>query len=331
MNAQAELALGTICRVKLYEAGTPELYGRLFTRLAEIEALMSVNLPDSELSRINAAAGTAPVQVSPDLLAVLERALYFAGASGGGFDPTVGPLVKLWDIGSRSQDSTPEPPAEAASGITPLPSPGEITAALALVNWRNLILNRHAGTAFLTRPGMSLDLGAIAKGYAADELVRILDKEGVSGAVIDLGGNVYAHGTNPAGKRTPWRIGIQNPLDKRGAYVGIAELSDGSVVTSGVYERFFMSGGKRYHHILDTRTGYPVENGLLSVTISDASSMDADALSTAAFALGYEKGKALAEKEGAGALFIFEDGSIRGGGELLEAFTLSDRSFRMEQ
>jgi thiamine biosynthesis lipoprotein len=320
MDAQTEFALGTICRVNLFEAGTPELYGRLFARLREIDLNMSANRPDSELSGINAAAGLAPFPVSPELMVVLERAGHFAEASGGAFDPTVGPLVRLWDIGSRS----------SIEALSPLPSPEEIAAALALVNWRELILDGPRGTAFLSRPGMSLDLGAIAKGYAADELVRILGEEGVSGAVIDLGGNVYAHGTNPAGGK-PWRIGIQNPQDSRGAYVGIAELSDVSVVTSGVYERFFMSGGKRYHHILDTRTGYPVENGLLSVTISAASSMDADALSTAVFALGYEKGKALAEKEGAGALFIFEDGSIRGGGELLEAFTLSDRSFRMEQ
>jgi thiamine biosynthesis lipoprotein len=321
------LVLGTVCRIKLYGEGNQALYRRLFDRLRELDGLLSAHAADSELSRINGAAGNAPVSVSRELMAVLERALYFAEASGGAFDPTVGPLVKLWDRGPGGSEAFSPEPEEGQS----IPSPEEIAAALALVDWRELFLDRGGGTAFLSRPGMSLDLGAIAKGYAADELVRILEETGTAAAIIDLGGNIYAHGENPAGRpeapggRKLWRIGIQNPLDKRGAYAGVAELKDLSAVTSGVYERFFIYRGKRYHHILDTSTGYPVENGLLSVTIFHRSSMDADALSTAVFALGYEGGKALAEKEGAVPLFIFEDKTVSGGGT---AFKLTDDSFR---
>jgi thiamine biosynthesis lipoprotein len=300
----------------LYENGTPALYDRLFARLGEIDALMSATRPDSELSLINAGAGAAPVSVSPELMAVLEKARYFAEISGGAFDPTVGPLVRLWNIGSDT---------------AAVPEAAEIADALGLINWQDMILDRTRGTVLLSKPGMALDLGAIAKGYAADELAGILREAEIPGAIIDLGGNIYAFGTRPpesAGAATrPWRIGIQNPLDDRGVYAGVVELWNCSVVTSGVYERFFLYNGKRYHHILDTVTGFPVENGLVSVTVIAPSSMDADALSTALFTLGYEKGRALAEKEGVQALFIFGDKTIRKTGNGI--FKLSDNSFRI--
>jgi thiamine biosynthesis lipoprotein len=348
-SARSELALGTLCRIELFGSGKPELYDRLFSRLYEIERMMSANLADSEVSRINKAAGLAPVPVSPELFTVLERALYFAEASGGAFDPTVGPLVTLWGIGGDSPK---------------VPGSEEIEAALALVNWKELELGRETGqaaggmsgasgtngpetdlsvpgtdrpvsaTAFLRRRGMAIDLGAIAKGFAADELVKILREAGTKGAVIDLGGNIYVYGTKPrtrsflsgAGEATKWRVGIQNPLDDRGAYAGYLELNEGSVVTSGIYERFFSENGERYHHILDTRTGFPVENSLLAVTITLPSSMDADALSTAVFALGREKGSALAEAQGAGAVFILEDKTIR---KTAVDFTLTDTGFAL--
>jgi thiamine biosynthesis lipoprotein len=184
---------------------------------------------------------------------------------------------------------------------------------------------------------MALDLGAIAKGYAADELARMLREAGVSRAIIDLGGNIYALGSRSPEKtrdsveaEPPWRIGVQNPLDERGSYAGVLEVHDKSVVTSGIYERYFTgSDGKRYHHILDTTTGYPVDNGILSVTVIAPSSMDADALSTACFALGDEKGLALAEANGAQVIFIFEDKTIRGSAGALAVFTVSDESFRV--
>jgi len=332
-TVRAEYVLGTFCRIDLYENGNRELYNRLFNHLAELDRIFSANRDDSELAQINGSAGLEPVQVSPQLFAVLERALFFAEASGGAFDPSVGPLVKLWGIGTE----TPRQPTE-----------GEILAALDLVDWRDLELrtttpttdpaadftaNPAAGTAFLKRPGMALDLGAIAKGYAADELARILQEENVPRALIDLGGNIYLWGKRANGK--PWRVGVQDPLSQRGNSAGVLELAGNiSVVSSGVYERYFTgSDGKRYHHILELGEGaggpkgYPVENGLLSVTIIAASSMDADALSTSCFALGYEKGLALAAANGAEALFIFEDKTIRGSPGALAAFTLEDDSF----
>jgi thiamine biosynthesis lipoprotein len=183
---------------------------------------------------------------------------------------------------------------------------------------------------------MMLDLGGIAKGYAADEAARILEKHRVKGAVIDLGGNVFAYG-DKAGKwpwqKLPWRVGIQNPLEDRGRYFAVMELRNKTAVTSGVYERFLEADGRRYHHILSTETGYPVESRLLSVTIIADRSVDADALSTSVFALGWEKGMALIEslnKAGEiGAVSVFNDMSVHLTQSAETGFTLADPLYRI--
>jgi thiamine biosynthesis lipoprotein len=310
-SSQAEFVLGTVCTVNLYDQGKSGVYREIFDRFREIENRMSLTLPETDLVRINAAAGTEPAAVHADVFEVIALAVRYAELSGGAFDPTIGPLVSLWGIGGD------EPR---------LPSPEEIDALLPLVNWRNLVLDREGPTVFLKYPGMALDLGAIAKGYAADEAAEILRKNRIRRAIIDLGGNILVYGEKR--DRSPWRVGVQNPLDSRGAYIGIMEIRDQTVVTSGVYERFFELEGLRYHHILSPADGYPVRNGLLSVSIVTRRSVDADALSTAVFALGYEQGKALVQSlEGVGAVFIFEDKSIRLCGEA--DFILTDESYRI--
>jgi thiamine biosynthesis lipoprotein len=311
MSAQSEFVLGTACSVNLYGQGTREIYRKIFDRLREIESRMSASLEDSDLGRINAAAGVEAVAAHPDTIGTLLRAVRFAELSGGAFDPTVGPLVKLWGIGS---------------GDEKIPAEDEIERALSLINWRDIVIDAEAGTVFLARPGMGLDLGAIAKGYAADEAARIIAGAGIERALIDLGGNILVYGAKEDG--SPWRVGIQNPEEGRGAYVGVAEVRDKTLVTSGVYERFFESGGRRYHHILSTSAGYPVDSGLLSVTVISDNSMDADALSTSLFALGYEEGRALAESmENTEAIFILEDHSVRGTSGAFAHFTVTDNDF----
>jgi thiamine biosynthesis lipoprotein len=266
---------------------------------------------------INKNAGLEPVHIRADLFELLETALYYAELSGGAFDPTIGPLVRLWGIGTDSKL---------------VPGVDEIAQALKLVNWRDLIIDRESGTAFLRREGMALDLGAIAKGYAGDEAVRIAQEANVKSAVIDLGGNIVTlGGREQKGKAPlPWRIGIQNPLMGRGSYIGVIPVSDMSVVTSGVYERHFESGGKSYHHLLSTVNGYPVENGLLSVTIVTKSSTAADALSTVAFTMGFERGKAVIDSiPGAEAVFVFNDYSVRSTSGLAGIFKLTDNEFTL--
>jgi thiamine biosynthesis lipoprotein len=313
LPAQTEFVLGTVCTINLYRKGTPQVYRTLFSRLREIEGIMSANRADSDLARVNRNAGLMPVPVPPELITALSRARYFAGISGGAFDPTIGPLVKLWGIG-----------ADTAR----VPGEEEIRAALALVNWRELEIDDKAGTVYLPRPGMALDLGGIAKGYAADAVTALIREAGLSRAVIDLGGNIFALGEKSRNK--PWRIALQNPREPRGNYIGVLEVRDKTVVTSGVYERFLETGGRRYHHILSTGDGYPADTGLLSVSVIAGSSTDADALSTALFVLGYERGRALAESlEGVEAVFVSGDLSIRATEGALALFTLADDTYRL--
>jgi thiamine biosynthesis lipoprotein len=309
--SRSEFVMGTVCTVTLYEQGKDRVYRDIFSRLREIENRMSVNLPDSEVSRINAAAAREPVQVHGDVFTVIDRSLRYAALSAGVFDPTVGPLVSLWGIGGEDPRI---PPQE------------EIDATRALVNWRDVSLDRERGTVFLKRPGMALDLGAITKGYAADEAAAITGGAGIKQAIIDLGGNILVYGEKK--DKSPWRIGIQDPSGLRGSYIGFLRVRDKTVVTSGIYERYFELDGRRYHHILSTDTGYPAFNGLLSVSIVAGESIDADALSTTIFAMGYEKGKALLESfEDTQGIFVFEDREIRLCGEI--DFTLTDESYRI--
>ena len=315
---ESEYLMGTICTINLFEQGKPALYAGVFGRLRELEDILSANREGTDLDMVNKNAGLAPVKVRPELIYVLGKALEYAEKSGGSFDPSVGPLVKLWGIGTDKAH---------------VPGEEEIREALGLINYRDVEINREAGTVFLKRPGMAVDLGAIAKGYAADEVVKLLAQEGVERAIIDLGGNIYAMGEKKtektfgdvikglvpggAGKeavndKSFWRIGVQDPRETRGTYIGILKVKNRTIVTSGGYERFFDEGGKRYHHILSTENGFPIENGLLSVTIVADNSIDADALSTSAFTLGWERGRDLiASIPGAEGIFVFDDLSVR--------------------
>jgi thiamine biosynthesis lipoprotein len=297
--AKTIFALGTVCSLNLYNEGTGALYEQLISRLYEIEQAFNVNLPDSEVSRINQNAGIAPVQASGEVLALLDKACYFAKKTNGAFDPSIGPLVQLWGI---------------ATDNPRIPAQEELDACLPLVDYRKIEYDLNAQTVFLPQPGMRLDLGGIAKGYAADELIKIIRDAKVRRAVIDLGGNVYVYGAKPDG--TLWRVGVKNPVDPEGEPVVRLDIGSNTVVTSGMYERFFEQDGIRYHHILNPQTGYPAYSGIRSATIVSASSLAADALSTSVFVLGKEQAAALFAQGfqdggfSADMLIIEEDGRI---------------------
>ncbi|MCL2271661.1 MAG: FAD:protein FMN transferase [Treponema sp.] len=309
---RSEFAMGTVCTVTLFDKADSNTYNKIFNRIREMENLMSVNIETSDISRINAAAGISPVNVHEDVFKVIESAIHYAQISDGAFDPSVGPLVSLWGI----------------TGDNPrLPSRKEIEEALLLINWQDIEMNAQEKSVFLKNNGMALDLGGIAKGYAADEATLIIKNAGVKGAIIDLGGNIILHGEKK--DRSPWRVGVQKPNTNRGEYIGILNISNRrnqSVVTSGVYERYFEKDGKKYHHLFDPSCGYPAENGLVSVTVITPVSMDADALSTAVFVSGYEKGRTLAESlPETEAVFVFDDSTVRVTAGV--NFTLTDKSF----
>lgn len=312
---RTDLVLGTVCSVRILDGGSQAALDAAFARLRQIEQEMSANSTGTVVAAINAAAGKDPVPAPADVRYVTGKALQYASLSHGAFDPTIGPIVKLWNIGMDGER---------------IPAPEEIRAALPLVDYTAVRIDDAAGTIFLPRAGMRLDLGAIAKGYAADEVARILKQKRVKAAVIDLGGNIEVYGKKPDG--SPWRVGIQNPFDDRGAYIGVATLPGGStVVTSGVYERFFIGpDGTRYHHILDTHTGSPVRNGLVSVTVISSSSIDADGMSTTLFALGLKAGMALVESmPHVEAVFIDEDKHVYASSGVPSIFRLDDPAFTL--
>ncbi|MDR2730723.1 MAG: FAD:protein FMN transferase [Treponema sp.] len=291
---RAEFIFGTICSVRFFDKVEDRVYKEIFGRLREIDNRMSVNIDNSDVAQINAAAGVTPVRIHDDVFQVIERALYFSELSGGAFDITVGPLVLMWGI------STDNPR---------VPSDQEIDSALMLINWRDVELDSETKSVFLKHTGMSVDLGAIAKGYAADEAAKITRQAGIKRAIINLGGNIYVCGENK--NRSLWRVGIQNPAGQRNEYTGIVQTEEAAVVTSGVYERFFDFNGTRYHHIFSPFSGFPAVNGLLSVTIIAPNSMDADALSTAIFVMGFETGFPLIKSlPGIDAIFIFDDYNV---------------------
>ncbi len=316
VESQSKLLLGTSCKITIYDYPTEEAFTQAFERIEDIENKMSIRIPTSEVSQINENAGIKPVVVSDDTYKVIKEAIEVASLSNGAFDPTVGPLVSAWNIGS---DDARVPPQE------------EIDSLLPLLGYNNVTLNEKDKSVYLEKEGMMLDLGGIAKGYAADEVAKILKAHDIEKAIVNLGGNVLTIGTRV--DDTKWRIGVQNPALERGGYVMIVNLEDLALVTSGPYERFLEVDGVIYHHILDTNTGYPVVTNLTSASIIANNSFIADALSTAIYSLGLEKGLALIDSiDNVEALFIDDNKDIyvsKGFKENSITYVLSDDSFKV--
>ena len=240
--------------------------------LLRLESILSRFMPGSEVSMINQNAGKGYVNISSETFEVLSCASRLSKISEGLFDITVGPLVDLWRYNHSFQ----------------VPEDEEIRHALSLVNYRDLMLNPEEQSASLRRAEQSIDLGGIGKGYISDCLVKTLQNYGVVSAFVNIGGNVSTLGNKPDGSY--WSVGIRHPRYS-GCLIGAVKVTNQAVVTSGDYERYFVDGtGKRRHHIINPTTGYPVESGLISVTVVAESAMVADGLSTSIFAAGMDKG-----------------------------------------
>lgn len=281
----------TVITITLYDSKDEKLLNTCFDYCKDFEMLVSRTISTSDISRINTASGQ-PVEVSDTTIELLEKGIAFGELTDGAFDITIASLMELWDIKNNPGN---------------VPSETDITEALSHVNYKNIVI--EGNTVTLTDPETAIDLGGIAKGYMADQLKEYLLSEGVTSAIINLGGNVLAIGEKPDG--THFNIGIQKPFDKQNATITSVSVKDSSVVTSGSYERYFKVDDTIYHHILNTENGYPCDNGLLSVTILSEKSIDGDALSTACFALGLEEGQKLIESlEAINAIFVTEDYEI---------------------
>ncbi len=266
-------AMGTVMSHKAFGANAEPCLKAVAREINRLEALLSRFLAESDISRVNESAGFTSKRVSHETYEVLAKSVEYSRRYPGCFDVTIEPLVNLW----KQAKETFAPPSQSA-----------IEQTLSLVDYRDLALNPWELTAGLANIGESVDLGGIGKGFAGDKILEVYKAYGITSAYSNLGGNVVTLGTKPDG--SPWHIGIQHPREEI-QLIGMVAVENQSVVTSGDYQRYFLDGqGKHYHHILDPKTGYPAESGLISVTIVAVPSVAADALSTIIFVAGMEKG-----------------------------------------
>lgn len=287
--SRTDFYFDTVIQITLYDTDDESVLDGCFSLAEKYENLFSATKDGSDVWNINHGNGKN-VTVSEETAALLLTAADYANTTEGVIDPTIRPVSSLWNFGS---DSEPHVPEDAA-----------IQEALSHVSYKNIRFgtapsDESGGSVYhtvtLTDPEAAVDLGFIAKGYIADKMKEYLLSQGVKSACISLGGNVLAIGEKPDG--SPFRIGIQEPFAESGKSLGTVEIRDTSVVTSGIYERCFYENDVLFHHVLDTATGYPVENELAGVTIICPSSVKADALSTACLCLGLEKGRQFLDGE----------------------------------
>ena len=283
--------------------------------------MMNKGIVESTLMKVNKASGINSVEVSDEFLEVFEKAKEIYDLSNGGFNPTIGPLTKLWDISGRVNQN-----------IQSIPTSQEIDAYLSLVDFDKVEINKENKTVFLKTKGMSLDFGAIAKGYACDKVMEYLKPLGYTYISVNLGGNLFVWGSSKIYESEGRKVGteIQNPLDPATTIIRTEETNM-TVVTSGIYERYIEFNGKKYHHILDPKTGYPFENELLMVTIIGSNSCICDGLSTGIFSLGLEQGiETIKQLDGYSAFFVTKNNEIYSVGNIeFELTTTGKNNYKL--
>ena len=281
-------AMDTVMQATAYGSGADDTLQAAEEEIYRLEQLFSCQAPEAELARCNRAG---QLTVSAETAGLVQTALELSEATGGAYDPTLYPLSLAWGF---------------SGGNYRVPDEEELRSLLAVTGaWRVSV----DGSRITLQPGTQLDLGGIAKGYAAGQLRKLLTDAGIRSAIVSLGGNIAAVGAKPDG--SDWQVGLQDP-ENPDTYFGILSVSDACVVTSGGYQRYFEQDGVRYHHILDPGTGCPAESGLLSVSVVSEDDTLADALSTALFVMGFDEGQAL-WRSGAlpfEAVWMLQDGSV---------------------
>lgn len=261
--------------------------------LLAINQALSTYIPDSEISRINGRdTSGAAIKVSPLFAKVFEEAIAVGALTGGAYDVTVGPLIDLWGFGAPVK--TPKPPTSVQIEAT------RARVGVDQISWdpEALVLIKPAG--------VGIDLSSIAKGYAVDQLSRIVGAQGIANSLVEIGGELRAAGERPEGG--PWRLAVESPDPSQLRFIEALSLGDAAVATSGDYRNYFEFEGQRYSHLVDPRTGYPVAHDLVSVTVIDTQCMRADALATALLVLGLDAALRLAESQGIAAHFVSQDG-----------------------
>lgn len=306
--------LGTIVHFKVYGNKAENAISEAIDKLNEIDDKMSAFKENSEVCMINEEAGVAPVAVSQETYKLIKKALTYSEILHGSFDITVRPLVNLWGIGTENAN---------------VPDKEDIQKTLKLVNYKDIMFDDEFSSIMLRREKQAVDLGGIAKGYAADCVRDIFKKNKIKNAVIDLGGNILVLGKKE--NKDLWKVGIQDPEKGRGKYVGTLSIRDKSVVTSGNYEKYFEKDGVKYHHIIDTKTGYPSQSKIISATIISDNSIDGDGLSTGVYILGVDKAiKIIEHMKGVDTILITQDRKVYTTSGVRKSFILSDKEYTCE-
>lgn len=284
--------LDTFINIKIYDSSDYSVLEDSFKLIDELDKNLSSHNADSDIYKLNNSDNKTNVKLNTDALNCIRKALYYSEISDGLFDPTIGSVSLLWNFSSDKKSNQ-------------LPDDSIITENINYVDYKNISINDNL---ISIQKNSKIDLGAIAKGYIADKVKDFLISKGIKSAIINLGGNVLTIGKKG---ELPFKIGIQNPEKNRNEIIGTIKVDDKSVVTSGTYERFIEVNGKKYHHILNPKTGYPEENDILQTTVISDYSVDGDALSTTIFLLGKEKGieliNSIPETE---ACFVLKSGEI---------------------
>ena len=305
--------LDTVCRISVYgmggeaansgdmdEDGAKAAIDKAWELCAALDKQLSKTVESSDISRINAAGGEW-VEVEPDTIDLINKGIEYSRMSDGDFDITIGGVTELWDFHADEDEAA-------------LPDPEALMQAVGHVNYKGLEI--EGNRVRLTDPETKIDLGGIAKGYIGDLMTELLEEEGVTSGIINLGGNVICIGGKGSGADNAgesFMIGVELPYSDRTEIAGKIPARDMTLVTSGIYERKIEVDGKLYHHILSTGTGYPADSDLTAVTLTAAKghSADIDALSTICLIKGYDKARELIESlDGIEAVFIKKDGSI---------------------
>ena len=298
---QQFFAMDTVMSITAYGKGAENAVSAAVTRVNQLEGLLSRTRAGSDVAALHLAAPEA-APVSEDTLQILTLARAWHTKTDGAFDVTIAPVTTAWGFGGGGEHQ--------------VPSPEKLQELLAMVDGSSLLLTNS--TAALPKKGMEIDLGGIAKGYASAQAEQILRSHGIQSALLDLGRNITVIGTKPDGSN--WRIAVQDPVNSNGT-VGVLSLQDCSAVTSGGYQRYFEQDGVVYHHIIDPRTGYPANSGLISATVVCSDSTLADLLSTAVFVLGEDAALNLWRTEGGfDLILITDDGRMVVTGGLSELF-----------
>jgi FAD:protein FMN transferase len=309
-------AMGTYIQQTVYGSKRVEAAAAAAKSVGALEDLISWRIGDSDIANLNKAAGADWIKLDPKTIVLLQKSLDVAKKSEGAFEPTILPISSMWNFGGENQH---------------VPSADDLKKYIKYVNYNNLRIDTASSTASLKYHYMAVDLGAIGKGAACDEAIAAYKANGADCGIIAVGGSVGVYGIKA--DKSAWHIAVRDPSsgDDQSVAMGTIDLTSGFISTSGPYEKNFTQNGITYHHLLNPKTGYPENNGLISTTVVCENGALSDALSTACFILGKEKGMALLKEYNAGGIFIDNNNKVYVTDNIKNTFTIAKDRYTMAE